>query len=89
MDPEGLAWSGVTGAAKEPLDRDWGNSRLSEDLQAWVLSGVGIRQEGCTGARSQSAPQALASLGTAQSLTRRGPGGMLLFGDHPSKTCEE
>lgn len=69
MDPEGLAWSGVTGAAKEPLDRDWGNSRLSEDLQAWVLSGVGIRQEGCTGARSQSAPQALASLGTAQSLT--------------------
>lgn len=97
MDPEGLAWSGVTGAAKEPLERDWGNSRLSEDLQAWVLSGVwrarrsrlGIRQEGCTGARSQSAPQALASLGTAQSLTRRGPGSMLLTGDHPSKTCEE
>lgn len=40
MDPEGLAWSGVTGVAKEPLERDWGNSRLSEDLQAWVLSGV-------------------------------------------------
>lgn len=77
MDPEGLAWSGVTGAAKEPLKRDWGNSRLSEDLQAWVLSGVwrarrsrlGIRQEDCTGDRSQSAPQALASLGTAQSLS--------------------
>lgn len=34
MDPEGLAWSGVTGAAKEPLERAWGNSRLSEDLQA-------------------------------------------------------
>lgn len=82
MDPEGLAWSGVTGAAEESLEREWGNSRLSGDLQAWVLSGMlrarrgsrlGIRQEGRTGSRLQSAPQALASLGTALSLKHRGP----------------
>lgn len=74
MDTEGLAWSGVTGAAEEPLEQEWGNSLLPEDLQAWVLSGMwrarresclGIRQEGCTGDRSQLTPQALASLSTA------------------------
>lgn len=101
MNPEGLAWSGVTGTASQPqlfrLRSLWSksgetvahlkNCRHRFCLECEELGRVLLGNK--TGGPGHGELYRLSPEHSTLSIKQRGPSSVLLFGDHPSETCRE